>query len=123
MSGFQGSWIAGGEERFNNKYFKLLANSSLGWSQVDNTPGPCNDGSSTTTSPSSTVRSKKLGTRPLSSPMSSNKPLSPSKKSRRRRQAAITTSTTTATSTTTTTSTSTTTTTTTTSFKGQGSLS
>ena len=83
-------------------HHQLLANSSLGWSQVDNTPGPCN-GSSTTTNPSSTVRSKKLGSRPLSSTMSNNKPLSPSKKSRRRRQAALTTPTTTATSTTTTT--------------------
>merc|ERR1711971_1441418 len=44
MSGFggqpSGSWIDGGEERFNNKYFKIRVNSSLGWSQEDNTP--CN---------------------------------------------------------------------------------
>merc|ERR1719209_2567348 len=38
MSGFQGSWINGEEERLNNQYFKSLVNSSLGWYQEANTP-------------------------------------------------------------------------------------
>merc|ERR1711990_1331210 len=38
MSGFQGSWIDGQEERLNNQYFKSLVNSSLGWTQEANTP-------------------------------------------------------------------------------------
>merc|ERR1719209_2216597 len=33
MSGFQGSWVDGQEERLNNQYFKSLVNSSLGWTQ------------------------------------------------------------------------------------------
>ena len=28
LSNFQGSWIAGGEERFNNKYFKVNTSES-----------------------------------------------------------------------------------------------
>jgi len=39
VSGFQGSWIDGQEERLNNQYFKSLVNSSLVWSQEANTPG------------------------------------------------------------------------------------
>merc|ERR1719209_1026417 len=38
MSGFQGSWVGGQEERLNNQYFKSLVNSSLGWTQEANTP-------------------------------------------------------------------------------------
>merc|ERR1719209_2624530 len=38
MSGFQGSWIDGQEERLNNQYFKSLMNPSLGWMQEANTP-------------------------------------------------------------------------------------
>jgi len=36
-SGFNGSWVEGGEGHFNNEYYKKLVDGSIGWVQVDNT--------------------------------------------------------------------------------------